>query len=39
MIRVIWTSVVCNLDQSQTLRSGTVTFNHCVAPSCTYLHQ
>jgi len=41
VIRVIWGSVVCNLDQSQTLRYGTVAFNHCVAPSKsrTYLHQ
>jgi len=29
VIRVIWASVVCKLDQSQTLRSGTVAFNLC----------
>jgi len=27
VIRVIWARVMCNLDQSQTFRSGTVAFN------------
>jgi len=33
VIHVIWAGVVCNLDQSQTLRSRTVTFHHCIALS------